>query len=233
MKNIIENLKKSITEKKEVQPILFVSPSEIATNIKIEEITNELISEFKVPKQYIYTLEDSWESLKISEIKDFIKTSFIKPSFPFQIFIIKNISRMTLQSANACLKFFEEPGVWNIVFLTNSWESNILETIISRVNIHHISGVNTKKDLSEISQKIKLFIKHKDLDFINHIFTQKLEKLDYLDIMQAFLEVTKSTPEYFYLLEDINSWITNITKNAQAKYEIDKILLKIITHEQK
>jgi len=42
---------------------------------------------------------------------------------------------MTTQAANACLKFFEEPGEGNIIFLTSASESGILDTILSRVQI--------------------------------------------------------------------------------------------------
>jgi hypothetical protein len=40
---------------------------------------------------------------------------------------------MTRESANSCLKFFEEPGIGNLIFLTNKSESGILDTILSRV----------------------------------------------------------------------------------------------------
>jgi hypothetical protein len=33
------------------------------------------------------------------------------------------------------LKFFEEPDITNIIFLTNASESGILDTILSRVQI--------------------------------------------------------------------------------------------------
>jgi DNA polymerase III gamma/tau subunit len=35
--------------------------------------------------------------------------AYQKSNFAFQIFIIQDIERMTRESANACLKLFEEP----------------------------------------------------------------------------------------------------------------------------
>jgi DNA polymerase III gamma/tau subunit len=52
---------------------------------------------------------DSNEKIKINELREFILKSTIKPPFQFQIFLIEDISRMTLESSHACLKFLEEP----------------------------------------------------------------------------------------------------------------------------
>jgi len=52
-----------------------------------------------------------------------------------------------LESANSCLKFLEEPSIGNIIFLTNTSESQILETILSRVQtINIFSSVKSEKN---------------------------------------------------------------------------------------
>ena len=43
------------------------------------------------------------------DLKEFLNFSHTKPNYPFQIFFIENIYRLTLTSANSLLKFFEEP----------------------------------------------------------------------------------------------------------------------------
>jgi len=54
-------------------------------------------------------LNDDEEKIKIEKIKQFLTIGYQKSSFTFQIFIIQDIERMTRESANSCLKFFEEP----------------------------------------------------------------------------------------------------------------------------
>jgi hypothetical protein len=46
---------------------------------------------------------------------------------------------MTLQASNSLLKFFEEPGKQNIIFLSAKSESGILDTILSRVQTVNFS----------------------------------------------------------------------------------------------
>ena len=74
------------------------------------------------------------------DLKEFLSNSNQKPRFKFQVFFIENISRFTLKSANSCLKFFEEPKFGNIIFLSNTSEAGILDTIISRVQIVNLNS---------------------------------------------------------------------------------------------
>lgn len=233
--DILTNLSDKINKKTFVQPILYIWQNDISLKLEIEKITWSLCENFEVPSHYIYTLKDDWESIKIDQIKAFLNPANIRPSYAFQIFIIENISRLTLQSANACLKFLEEPWVWNIVFLTNIWESNILETILSRVVQVNVSGTASTKNTDFYTDLIKNFMMYKDTALLNYFFASKnLEKNDYIDFLQAFLKFCIWNTAYLYLLEEINSSLNNITNNnALAKYEIDKILLKIINHEKK
>lgn len=96
-------------------------------------MAEQLLQQFQIDKNSLFVLEDTGESIKIEEIRKFLSSANEKPRFLFQVFIIENISRLTLQSANACLKFLEEPGFGNIIFLTNQSEAEVLDTILSRV----------------------------------------------------------------------------------------------------
>ncbi|MDQ7009639.1 MAG: hypothetical protein Q9M94_05100, partial [Candidatus Gracilibacteria bacterium] len=130
MKNkIIEKIKKG----EKLSPFLFIGQNIELLNLKVKEIIFDLFGEFEIPKVNLIKLEDNGENIKIQEIKEFIKKGDLGTPYKFQIFFIDNVSRMTLQSANSCLKFFEEPGIQNIIFLTNTGENGILETILSRV----------------------------------------------------------------------------------------------------
>jgi DNA polymerase III gamma/tau subunit len=72
-------------------------------------VIEKLFARFEVDRHHIHILKDDGESLKIETIRKFIQQSNLKSSDLFQIFVIENISRLTLQSANASLKFLEEP----------------------------------------------------------------------------------------------------------------------------
>jgi DNA polymerase III delta prime subunit len=63
----------------------------------------------EIDTQSLFHLQDTGEALKIDEVKRFLSQGSVRPRFAFQVFFIENISRMTLQAQNACLKFFEEP----------------------------------------------------------------------------------------------------------------------------
>ncbi|MBF0913911.1 DNA polymerase III subunit delta', partial [Candidatus Gracilibacteria bacterium] len=66
----------------------------------------------------MYTLENSGENKKISEVKNFVENANKSTPYKVQIFFIQNITNMTLQASNSLLKFFEEPGKQNIIFLS-------------------------------------------------------------------------------------------------------------------
>jgi DNA polymerase III gamma/tau subunit len=57
----------------------------------------------------LHIFPDNNEKIKIQELRNFIAHSYIKSSYRFQVFLIENISRATLESFNASLKFLEEP----------------------------------------------------------------------------------------------------------------------------
>jgi DNA polymerase-3 subunit delta' len=114
---------------------------------QVKNIANSLLKKWGIPSNYFFILEDSDENLKIQDVKKFTELSHSKPPYDFQIFLIENIRRLTLTSSNSLLKFLEEPGKQNIIFLTNTGENGILDTILSRVQIIPLGGNQiSKKD---------------------------------------------------------------------------------------
>jgi hypothetical protein len=99
---IVENINKGV----ENSPFLFMSWNLELLNQKIYNFALDILSEYKVPKVNIFTLKDDWESIKISQIKEFLQKLNSKSSYKIQIFIIENVSRLTLQAANSILKQF-------------------------------------------------------------------------------------------------------------------------------
>ncbi|HAO14265.1 MAG TPA: hypothetical protein DDE71_01665 [Tenacibaculum sp.] len=113
LKMTLSNTKQKIIKKvgigEEISPFLFVGQNLELLSSDIKSLANDLFEEFSIPSVNLFVLEDNGEKIKIEEIKNFVNPSNIKTPYKFQIFFIENISRMTLQASNSCLKFFEEP----------------------------------------------------------------------------------------------------------------------------
>lgn len=227
MKNnlIIQQLIKKIETGEEISPVLFSSTNLEIVNREVLSIIKELLKYFSIPEQVVYTLKDNWEQIKIEEIKDFMQNSFKVANFDFQIFLIENISRFNDKSANACLKFFEEPGKKNIIFLTNSGENQVLETILSRVS-------KIKLDTQKVENKNMFFSnliedRNKNTNLYSYFFSSKLEKQEYIDFLDTLFIYGKThfTSDFLY---ELNEDIFAVKKNnVLVKYIVDKWILKI------
>jgi DNA polymerase III gamma/tau subunit len=73
------------------------------------EVIEKLFLTYGVDKHHIHILRDDGESIKTETVRRFIQQSHLRSSDRFQIFVVENISRLTLSSGNASLKFLEEP----------------------------------------------------------------------------------------------------------------------------
>lgn len=227
-KNILKNIIEKINKDESLSPCLFLGGQNELLSAQVLEIAHELTKEFQIPKNFVYTLKDTWEKIKISEIKDFIQTGYSHPGHKFQIFIIENISRLTIQSSNSCLKFFEEPWKHNIIFLTNSSESWVLDTILSRVqNIdmwwrkQKIENPYFQSLLNQISQWEKQ-------EALQYFYWLKWEKEEYIEFLENIILFAKKHLKFLHILEEVESDILGIKQNnVNAKYVIDKYLLTL------
>lgn len=94
---------------------------------------------------------------------------------------------MTPQSANAALKFFEEPGFGNIIILTNASQADILETILSRVQIVRLTDTTTAT-LGQYDDMVSRYFSNTDTDLVSFLFTQKLEKSQYQSLLFSIFQ---------------------------------------------
>ena len=156
-------------------------------------------------------------------------SSYMKSGYQFQVFLIENISRATLETFHASLKFLEEPGEWNIVFLTSTSESGIPETVLSRLQTINIFCSSPKEKNEFFYLLIDDYIHKKNLNLYKYFFQdKKIEKQEYIDFLQTFLLYIKEKLVYTYLAEQISGSILLIEKNnVLPKYEIDKLILKL------
>lgn len=234
IEKIFEIIKWKIEKAENNLPCLFLWDNLEITNSEVKNYSLKLLKDFDIPKEYLYILKDNQENIKIQELKEFINFSNSKPWFTFQIFFIENISRLTLTSANSLLKFFEEPGKHNIIFLTSKWENWIIDTILSRTRIINLWwGKKDKKDEFFYSL-IKNYKEKNSNDIFSYFFKSKLEKEEYISFLDNLIIYQKDSlsnwkqvfnknfPEE--IQDDINAIKQN---NVNAKYIIDKWLIKI------
>ena len=224
----IERIIKQIEKGEELSPFLFMGQNPDLLNSKVEEMIFKIFIKFNIPKINLIKLEDNWENIKIQEIKEFVKKWELGSPYKFQIFFLENISRLTLQSSNSCLKFFEEPWVQNIIFLTNSWENWILDTILSRVQIINL-WLNKNIEQSNFYFNIlDNYLKKRDSEIFSYFFRNKLEKFEYIEFLKNLIIYSKKNFVFIDLIEEIDEDINLIEKNnVNAKSIVDKYLLKI------
>lgn len=229
----IKKIKNSIKSGEEISPVLFVWSDLSKVHFEINEIILKLFEDFNVDKNNIFSLIDDWSNIKIEEVKAFMAKSFIKSNFKFQIFYIENISRLTIKASNSMLKFLEEPWVGNIILLSNSWENNILDTIISRVQILNIEAKKISAKNLMYYEMIDDYILNNDIRIFSYFYNEKLETLDYKNFLINLLlyikdNISKLDNTVLDLIWEIEESITWIEKNnLLAKYQVDKILLKM------
>lgn len=225
---ILSMIKQKIENNTNFQPILFLWENKLLEPT-LEYIISNLFSYFEVDKNSIYKLLDDWNSLKISNVREFVLKWNVKSSYRFQIFVIENIQRLTLESSNSLLKFLEEPWVWNIIFLTSNSSSMILDTILSRVLSIDLRGNKLFEKNEFYLNLIDDYINKKNANLLKYFFDdKKLEKTDYITFFENFIYYIKTNLVYTDLLESIEESINLINKNnVLPKYEIDKILIKL------
>lgn len=232
MNNIISKISEKINKGEWVSPFLFTGKNIELVNIKTYEIALELLKKFEIPNAYLYTFKDNFEKIKIKEIKNFIEFSNSKPPYKFQIFFIENISRLTIWASNSLLKFFEEPWKENIIFTTNAWENNILDTILSRVQIIDLNINWIKKENQFFLSLINSYLNNESNELISYFLKSKLEKEDLkkenLEFLENLIIYAKNNLKLIKYLEELNEDINWIKQNnLNAKYIVDKWILKI------
>lgn len=227
--NLIISILEKIERKEWISPFLFLWQWINEINQKVDEISSELAIQLWISNNYIYVFKDNLEKIKVENIKEFLEKVFIVPSFWAQIFIIENISRMTDQSANSCLKIFEEAPFWNIIFLTNESESSILETILSRCTSINLNSSKYQNRNEKYYNMIDDYVRWIDHDLASFVFKEKLEKEEYIKILKTMILYFKEKHIFLDMIWEINEDLNWIQKNnVLAKYIVDKYIFKIM-----
>lgn len=227
-KEIKQDIINQINKGEKISPFLFLGKNSELLNSQVKNLWIEILKDFEIPTNYLYISEDDWKNIKIKDIKDFVDFSNSKPPYKFQIFLIENISRFTIQAWNSMLKFFEEPDVSSIIFLTNTSESGILDTILSRVQTIDLWWQSIIKKDNFVYSMIEKYIQNKNTEIISYYYRNKLEKQDYINFLENLIIYSKEKLVLINYLNEIDEDINAIKQNnVNAKYVVDKWLLRI------
>lgn len=228
------SIKNQITSWEIFQPILFLYQEEELFHNQLEAYILSIFWELSGDKNYLYSLWWGEESIKIAQLREFFAQGDLKPSFWFQVFLIKNISKITHDGFHSMLKFLEEPGVGNIVFLTSQSEAGIPETVLSRLKIVPVLSTSLLEKNDFFSDLIDEFRRSKNLNIFVYFFQDKsIEKSEYIEFLETFLSYGKIHLVYLDLLSSVLESIQKILKNnVSPKYEVDILLLKLASYEK-
>ncbi|EKE26421.1 MAG: hypothetical protein ACD_4C00298G0001 [uncultured bacterium (gcode 4)] len=188
---------------------------------RIEDIENDYV-------ENVFVFKTEEKNFKIELSREIIQNATMRPSWDFSIFVIEEIDKFTDQTWNSLLKLFEEVPDRILFLLTTSSKENILETISSRI-LYFSTNSNTLEIGDDIRFKIDDFFNWNKISFIKYVYSAKLEKNDYIWILEYLKEKYKKTSlKDTKILELIEEWIKNIySTNANPKWIFDKILLNM------
>ncbi len=85
---------------------------------------------------------DDGESIKIEAVRELLSQLYLSAQGKFRILLIKNIERMTVESANALLKTLEDPPRGVKFLLTTSRLKELPATVLSRVRLYKMNGLS-------------------------------------------------------------------------------------------
>lgn len=227
---MLQELKIRVLQKGEIPPFLFVYSE--SKELFYEKFHRELqwwCREFSVDTHSIAVLSrDEAESHKIQYVKEFIERSYQSPRQAFQVFVFEDFWRLTVQSQNACLKFFEEPGLWNIIILTAPNLQSIVDTILSRIQVQYIWKYAPYVKNTFFESVIKEALSWNKETLIRYFFSKKYEREEYIDFLKTLLYVLVQFQSHIHLYEQLHDDIIGIeSNNFLARNIVDRYILEL------
>ncbi len=212
-----------------IQPIL-VSDNlacEIIRSLTKVAITHldDLITEV-VAGVYLYYTED--KTFKIESVRDLVEKTSIKPSGDFQIFVIRDVEKLSLAAANALLKTLEDVPERTLFILTTKTKENLLETIRSRVLVfwENSESFNLPSDLGFALDEYFLGSKK---ELVTLLYESKYERGEYIAFIEALIVKARqgkiTNPNTIKLLE--KSLRDIASTNANARWIVDNIIFQL------
>lgn len=212
-----------------VQPILVSEENliEIINYLNKSYISNiEELRQNIIPNLYLFETEE--KTFKIEKSREIIEKSTIKSSYDYNIFIIREIDKMSIWASNALLKVLEDIPPRLLFLLTTNAKENLLETIKSRILDFGSNSIKFEISL-ETKTAIDDFFDWNKTTLISMIFWEKIERHEYIAILEYLLAKVWNNPKYSVrLYEKIINWISEVySSNVNPKYLLDSIILDI------
>ena len=219
MMDIVKFFEDSINNNKLSHLYLIVGPKgdkreSLVLNVIEKLIHHQYSSKLSAEESsQIYWIEAENTTIKKQQIvqlqEEFMKTSLSKGR---RIYVIEDIETMNIQSANALLKFLEEPLSTETVglLLTNKPQA-ILDTILSRAQVLKMPYLS-KKEVMNFLDELNMSNAKKS---IIASLTRDVSIAETLSEYQEITELTKILevlPEYLNTPSDFESWLLDTTK---------------------
>lgn len=239
-KQVIDNISDSI-KKRKIQSWFFIIVW--PKNIWKKTLINKLIKEVWTQKQDILMIQDPWKfdwknyPIKVDQEQEIIKlwekkylTMWARqisdymsktPVWDHKIIFIENIERMNINASNAMLKNLEEPPKNTFIFASTSNKNKLLDTIVSRWTLIHMSEL-LKEDFKSFFDEQMISLKESQFNVLYAVSWWRIwlakrlleENNDLLEKIEEFVELEYSNKEKFYrfniMKELINSWKINL-----------------------
>lgn len=168
---------------------------------------------------YEISLEEGKKNISVDQIRQLID-SFQTVSNQPKIAVIQNAQAMSESASNAILKFIEEPGENQYIFLIAESETQILPTIISRTQVIKLPNEATEKIKEEL---LKSGVNNDDANLIARI-SQNLSEAQEIQLDGWFFNLKKALIEWTDSIKE---------KNNSSFYFVENILLPFISDKEK
>ena len=196
--------------------------------------------------------ESEKQSFNIDKVRAMIDEVFIKPNEgKYKIFLLYNVDRLLLNSANALLKILEEPPPNTIFLLTADNIHSVMPTIVSRcvkffvrpverncclefLKKYNIKDNDILNDIVSLSGgslgRAKFYLTQEGLNVLNlskHLFMAYINKneLEFVEVLQKIetdMQQTLLVLDCF--LDRLLDLInTNVSKNSKTKAKVQYI----------
>lgn len=172
-----------------------------------------------------FLINPDGNSIKIEQIREMQRKIIEEPIISTRkVYIIDDSDKMTKEAQNALLKTLEEPPRFVVIILIGSNENNFLTTIKSRCNIIRFNNIPDEEIKRYLEEKysiknletnmIKSFggsigkaeVLREKQELYNSVYNSidKIEKLDFIDMLKEADIIYKSQEDKFEILEYIN-----------------------------
>lgn len=159
--HVIHTLRQAMQQKKVVHGYLFAGPDGLGKRTTAEALASALLCE-QAPFQGcgvcascqklehgnhpdFHRLRSEDTQIGIDEVRQLQQVLSYQPYMSqFKVALIEEIEKLTVQAANALLKFLEEPIGDTVIILTTNNLSSVLPTIISRCQVYRFHPVSTE-----------------------------------------------------------------------------------------